>query len=318
MSKYLLMGDIHLSDRAPSSCTDSYNDDIFALLEATVRVAEQETLAGVIWAGDVFHFKAPGRTSHATVKRAIEIANAYPVPLWIVPGNHDLSNDRLASIEEGQPLGTLFASGAAKLLNGWTPDGLVYGVPWLRRFTEETVSDALEAVRDTHKHIDRHVLVATHAPLYPPGCELPFEHYSVHDWSAAMGHRGSCYYGHVHERHGIYNTDGVTYCNPGAISRGSLHEHNLTRTPSCAIWFSESNRFKIVELPARPAGEVFRLQEVAEAKAATADLTDFLTAVGETRLGVVSIEGVLEHVRSLKLGDRFDRLAQELFEGVTE
>lgn len=305
MAKYLLMADLHLSDRPPSSCTERYNDQIFEILQATVTLADDLAgLEAVIWAGDIFHHKTPGRTSHQTVRRAIEIAQKYPCELWIVPGNHDLSNDRLASIDEGQPLGTLLASGAARLLMGQALDHPLFGIPWLGRFTDDVVHAALAGYRAHHeRHPDFKQLVVTHAPLYPPGFELPFEYYSVYDWSAAMGHKGSVYYGHIHEAHGIYNTDGVTYCNPGAISRGSLHEHNLTRTPSCAVWDSAAGDFEIIALPADSADQVFRLDEAIVAKDEKLRLDTFLDAVSATRIEITSTESVVAHVRTLGLAD---------------
>lgn len=299
MAKYLLMGDIHLSDRAPSSCTDSYNDDIFRLLMATVVLADDHGTAGVIWAGDIFHHKTPGRTSHATIMRTIAIANAYPCPLWIVPGNHDLTHDRLDSIDKTQPLGVLFASGAATLLDGWAGDGSpLYGVPWLaEHLNPDGVSSAL-----THYRLvspDHPQLVVTHAPLYPPGEEPPHEYVRCEDWSHAMDGHGCVYYGHIHDPHGVYDVAGVTYCNPGAISRGSLHEYNLTRQVSCALWDSETGQFTILPLPAKPASEVFRLKEAEQARTAQRELDEFLDSVGETRLAITSIESVMHHVRQL-------------------
>jgi len=71
VASYLLLGDLHLTDKAPSSCTDSYCDDLFDLLgQVNALVREHEAIAVVI-AGDVFHNKAPSRTSHRVVRRFI-------------------------------------------------------------------------------------------------------------------------------------------------------------------------------------------------------------------------------------------------------
>lgn len=315
MAKYLLMGDIHLSDRAPSSCTDSYNDDLIDLLHQTVAIAAQLQVYGVVWAGDIFHHKTPGRTSHATIMRAIEVANAYPAPLWIVPGNHDLTHDRLDSIDKTQPLGVLFASGAATLLDGWAGDGLpLYGVPWLG---EHLNPDGVRLAHAKYKYVSQatgYRLVVTHAPLYPPGQEPPHEFVRAEDWSAAMGGDGSVYYGHIHEPHGIYYVDGVTYCNPGAISRGSLHEYNLTRDVACAVWDSDNGTFTVVPLKAKHASDVFRLAEAQEARTAKMELSGFLASVGQTRLAVTSIESVVEHVRQMDVEPQLASLVTTLLE----
>lgn len=327
MAKVLLLGDIHLSEQPPSTCTASYQDDLFALLGETVKVARQHNVAAAIWAGDVFHHKAPSRTSHSTVRRLIDLARTYPCPVYVVAGNHDLSHDRLDSVEEGQPLGVMAASGAIQLLRGFPngdsqPEQLrsvwLYGVPWLGRFDDERVAAALADWRDRRGEANSTPgLVVAHAPLYPPGQELAFEYYPTRNWSSAMGGAGSVYYGHVHEPHGVYTVDGVTYANPGALSRGSLHEHNLKRAVTVAVWDSTTGEFDLTALPHRPAAEIFRLDQARELGAAKIDLDRFLESVAGTNLDVLSIEAVLAHLQTLGLEPDVYELAAELLSGAT-
>jgi predicted phosphodiesterase len=318
MAEYLLMGDIHLSDRAPSSCTDSYQDDILTILAEVGHIARERRSTAVIWAGDIFHHKTPGRTSHRSVLDLINVATGYPCPVYVVPGNHDMLYDRLESIHLTQPLGVVIASGAVQLLDGWMDDGnrYVFGLPWLQHWTDDTVSAALEDYR-TDGTNDDPMLVVTHAPLYPPGQELVHEYYPAEKWAAAMGNRGSVYYGHVHEPHGWYRTGGVTFCNVGAISRGSLHEHNLTRKVQIAAWNSETGFFDLLDVPHKPAAEVFRLQEADEVRTARVDLGQFLDSVGSAHLDIASIEAVKDHVRTLNLGPNLERVIFELLEDAT-
>lgn len=294
--KYLLVNDIHLSDKAPASCTDTYLDDLFDLLEQVAELA-QSLDASIILAGDIFHHKTPVRTSHRTVMRLIDWARQALVQVYVVPGNHDLQNDRFASLFETQPLGVLCASGAVELLAGWSDDGEpIYGMPWQMSWDLLSVHDALAEWR-TGGAENQLALVVTHAPLYPPGRELKFEYFPVVDFAEAMNNQGTVHYGHVHEPHGIYQVGAVTFSNPGALSRGSLHEHNLNRTPSIAIWDSNSGLIEHRELKARPADQVFHLQQAAEKKSATVNLNRFLESVQATRLDVTSTASVVAHVR---------------------
>jgi hypothetical protein len=271
VSQYVLINDVHLSDRAPASCTDTYLDDLFDLLDQAAGIAQSRD-AEIILAGDVFHHKAPTRTSHSTVMRLIDWARLALVPVHAVVGNHDIQHDRTQSIHETQPLGVVMASGAINLLDGWldgSPDAVyVFGVPWQMTWDDASVADALAEWRKEKAN----GLVVTHAPLYPPGRELKFEFFPAASWAKHMG-------------------------NQGALSRGSLHEHNLTRVPSVAIWNASEDTIEHVELKAKPAELVFRLQEAAEVKNAGINLNRFLASVQATRLDVTSSASVIAHVR---------------------
>lgn len=321
MGEYIIINDVHLSDRPPSSCTDTYLDDLFALLYEATWLAEQRHAAGVILAGDVFHHKTPSRTTHATVMRLIEWARASAAQVWTILGNHDLLHDRTASIDETQPLGVVIRSGAIKLLDGWmsTDAGntgdVIFGLPWQMVWDETAVWEGLQLVREvTERFPDTPALVVTHAPLYPPGDELPYEYFPAHTFAEAMGGRGTVHYGHVHQEHGVYEVGGVTFSNCGALSRGSLHEHNLTRKVKVAVWNSSTGAVEHVELPHKPADQVFRLVEAQAAKTAGLSLAGFLSTIEATKLDVSSTEAVIAHVRALGLDDDLVKLVTGLLD----
>jgi hypothetical protein len=340
VSQYLLLSDIHLCDKPPSSCTDSYEDDLFDLLEQTVKVARRRKVVAVVWAGDIFHLKTPSRTSHRLVNRTKDLVDAYPCPVFIVPGNHDIRHDRLDSIDS-QPLGALFR-GHATRLEGWGgydahTQYMLYGVPWLQGYgdyraydgddphppIERNLSVALRGYREqVHERGlgSRKALVVAHAPLYPPGEECPFEYFPASRWAEAMGGGpGYVFYGHVHPWHGVYHAyptetaiEHVTFCNQGALSRGSLHESELTRQVGCTIWDDETGEFEFVPLDARPAEQVFRLAEHKQVTDMAGRLDDFLAGIGGTSLEAVSVESVIAHIRTLGLGKDAEDLAAEL------
>lgn len=315
--KALLIGDVHLSDRPPSSCTDTYADDLFDLLGQCAELADRESCDVVVQAGDYWHHKAPGRTSHRLVQRAIRQLREFPCPVYIVPGNHDVTHDQLDSIGATQPLGVLFESGAARRLEGWAGDNLpLYGVPWQQEWSERVIRDALA---DFREHLFGRALVVTHAPIYPPGREPRYEgaEYTPARWWAQAIDDGpfehGLLYGHIHEAHGVYAADdsGLRFCNHGALSRGSLDEYNLHREVGVTLW-SEGGGFEFVPLKAKPAEEVFRLrrhEEVATAQRSLADFQDRLSAV---KLSVLSVETVIAHIREGGHPAAVTDLAEEL------
>lgn len=304
-----------MSDRPPSSCTDSYRTDILDLLSQVLGLARARSAAAVVLAGDLFHCKAPSRTSHRTIMQLIKLFSSFQ-PVFVVPGNHDLQYDRQESVLDTQPLGVLLESGAVRLLDGWNTSMTLYGVPWQQRWDNEHVFGALQGYREWRVHQGRPALVVTHAPLYPPGQELPYEYYGAGQWAAAMGSAGQCFYGHVHEPHGTWAEGDVTFCNNGALSRGSLHEYNITRQVGATLWDAETGRFTFVPLQARPAAEVFRLQEKQQATDMQGRLAEFLATVTATSLSEVSATAVLEHFRTQELGAEELKLIEELLEHV--
>ena len=231
------------------------------------------------------------------------------------------SSDRVESVWEKQPLGVIFESGAAKELNGWDPSGLpLFGVPWQQRWLHE---DAPKEAFIEWESSDRdlgHSLVVTHAPIYPPSTrdEQMFELVPTagpHGLSEAMGHKGYLYYGHIHEDHGIWVDEGVTYANMGAISRGSLTEYNLNREVKICMW-TDSDGFTEIPVPHKPASEVFRIMEATEKKEEKLSLEGFLADVGNATLDISSTFTVIEHIRQLDVAEAVKKVSIEILEEV--
>jgi DNA repair exonuclease SbcCD nuclease subunit len=316
VTKILLLGDIHARDRSPANRKEGYLDEVLDLLWQTVELEKSLGCDAVIWAGDIFDFKAPSKTSHATVLKMIEIVKAYR-NLWIVTGNHDISNDVLDSLYEKQPLGVLLHAGAHELV-GWHPSLPVYGVPWQQDWT--TGDEWQNAFDDWADSLSRawqpkKALVVTHCPIYPPAEAVgkPFDLVPAEDLAQAMGYGGALYYGHIHEDHGIYEVDGVTFCNPGAISRGSLHEYNVEREVKVAVWDSETG-FEQIVLNHQPACDIFRMDEVADAKDDKRNFDAFLGSIGTTTLSMNSTASVIQHIMLLDVDLEVRTTAAQILE----
>lgn len=339
MANILCVGDLHLADRPPSSCTETYLDDLFEILKHVDKLAKARKCSATVFAGDLFHLKAPSRTSHRLVQRIIDVFGSWSTPVYLTPGNHDLSNDRFESIFETQPLGVVLRSGSAFLLSGWNdspawmeqplswlssdaPTLPIYGVPWLQEWTNANEGIRNQYVQaslnDLNSRFDGSVpvLLVTHAPFYPPGQELPYETFPTEKFAQFLPPRTSVYYGHVHDYHGEYSSGGAKFCNVGAITRGSLHECELTRKIAVALWDSDTGQFEEVVMPHKPASEVFRLQEVKEAKSVQMELNEFLRSVGSSTIKITSIESVIDHVKGMDLPADVVKVIEELFEKV--
>lgn len=316
--KILCVGDIHLSDKPPTNCTETYNDDLFAMLQEIVKLAYDREIDAVVLSGDIFHIKRPDRTSHRTVQHMIDVVQAFHCPVYGVVGNHDIQHDRLSSVFETQPFGVLLMSGM-RMLHGWAGDFPIYGVPW-----QQDWQDAEAAFQDWDPAVwhdggpNANALIVAHAPLYPPGQENPFENIPASTVARWAGNSGYLYYGHVHDYHGVFESDGVVFCNQGSISRGSLHESDLTRKPAVAIWHSNRSglgAFERVELKsAKPADQVFRIQKAMERVDYRDRMEEFLSALSESTVDATSVESVIAYVQGLGLSSGEQRMAVEILE----
>lgn len=315
----IIVNDVHLRDNPPSSATETYQDDLFDLIHQ-VAVKAKELKAQVVFAGDVIDFKQPARTSHKLVQRAIDAFREFDHAL-VTPGNHDLQQDRLDSLMVTQPLGVIVKSGALTVLDGWHPNLPLFGVPWQQAWhdPESRMSAFAEwralsglwsqqgentptvlAGRGVSPRHPKDSLVVTHAPLYPPGQENEFDHIPTQGddgISAAMGNVGYLAYGHIHEDHGFYESEGVQYANVGALSRGSLQEYNRERQIAVSLWTPEDG-FSRILLDYKPADEVFRLTEIDQAKQEKIDLDNFLAEVGQSTLAQSTTESVKDFIQN--------------------
>lgn len=291
---------------------------MFDLLYQINELASNLQIQAIIQLGDFFHIKAPSRNSHELVIRAAKWAKAASCPVYVVPGNHDLTNDRLESLEEGQPLGVLYATGAVCKADNYFGGLPVYGVPWQQFWdAEQSVADrAVKNALAEFKPSDTPQLIVTHAPFFPEGSNPAYEHYATGKFAKMVNPSGKsnvqvCY-GHIHDWHGQYVINGVRFCNYGALSRGSLTESNLTRPVGVTIWDSITGKFEFVTLQAKPAEEVFRVKEITEVRTAQVKLDEFLASVGQSTIEITSIETVMDKIRSLKLGKDFEHIVEEL------
>lgn len=317
--RVICVGDIHLSDRPPASCYDTYTDDILDMLSFVAKLERATGADAVVWAGDIFHHKQPSRTSHATVLKLMRVAQEYARPPLVVTGNHDIMSDRLESLEK-QPLGVLYESGVLKELNGWHPTLPIFGVPWQQRWLAPEVPwEAFREWRQENPAVPpSDALAVTHAPIYPPSVadNVMFELLNLHEVSEAMENVGYLYYGHIHEPHGSFEVDGVTYANMGAISRGSLHEYNLARKIQVALW-SPEHGFTPIDIPHKPADQVFKLVEAQEKKEVKMDLSSFLDEVGSATLDISSTGSIIDHVRRMDIEEPVKVTSIELLEEVS-
>jgi DNA repair exonuclease SbcCD nuclease subunit len=304
--KALLLGDVHISDRPPSLRKEGYSDDILAKLEFCVQKANDLHVDAIIQLGDMFHIKAPSRTSHRLVQRTHDVLSKSNAPVLLVVGNHDISNDALESVDS-QPIGTLSKMSGMELLLGPHPMLDVWGVPYLN-----------DPKNTTKWLTDSRTLVCSHVSLFPAGDTPPYDYISASDYAGLLPPGVSAVaYGHIHNPHGMYKEDGVWFCNNGAISRGSLHAETIHRNIKVTLYDSDllpGNPFTVIDVPFKKPEDVF-YTDLANHKANSPITDDFMLSMEGVTLAAVSHESIL-HSASALLTLKQQRTLEEILNEV--
>jgi DNA repair exonuclease SbcCD nuclease subunit len=319
--RYIFVGDVHAADNPPRFCTEAYLTDMWKVLDELVPKAATETDAeAVVFVGDLFHHKAPSRTSHGLVAKLMRVFTNYPCPVYVVPGNHDIQHDRLTSLPQS-PLGVLEKAGAIQFLWPAAPNGPehVCGLPWT---SSELDEKAMQAIDDLAAPV-----VVAHAPLYPPGKELRFEYWDIELFVSLLPEQVThVYYGHVHDMHGAWSYDApdgrrIWFANHGAVTRGSISESDLRRPLGCTLWdVEEGFRFLDFTTELTPVEDLFRLEDAAEEKESKAGAQSWIDAVQSIHTAANSMGELLRAVRAQRgqAGEDVVRRAEELVSEVDQ
>lgn len=306
---------------------------------ATIRPRETFPVKGTPYVGTAMSMGFGNSKRALTLPPAQEVPYAgtvwcptLPNGIWLSRRNGKASwtgnsNDVLQSIPEKQPLGVLYEAGLKELV-GWHERLPLFGIPWRHDWTtSESSADRsffewrVDPWRFGTAGETAECLAVTHAPIYPPKEAENIQWELVptmgeNGISAAMGNQGYLYYGHIHEDHGVFEVEGVTYANMGAISRGSLTEYNIQRQIKVAAWKPESG-FEEIVVPHKPASEVLRVAEVAVEKAEKRSLDTFLAEVGSSTLDISNTGSVVAYIRGRKDVDtKVRKTAIEILEEV--
>jgi len=300
MIKLVYRKDAHLAGQSPQSRKDDYAESILAKLRQTVEIAEEENADALLDGGDLFHVKAPTRNPHYLTTRLIE-AHYSRVRTYLTPGNHDVVYGDMQHLAQ-QPLEVLFASGAIRRLYGeheavFERDGLkvrVVGVAYPGREYDKSILDIKKKDED-------YLVVSAHLLASSEGGSM-FENEDIISYSDLKGLDASVVlFSHWHKNQGIVEfAPGKWVVNIGALSRGSLIQDNVERTPSVAVLSFTKEGIQVVERPLKvlPADEVFDLQGRVRAEARTMTIEDFVTHVDEMLSPTVT-QSLAETVRNL-------------------
>lgn len=231
--KFITFTDVHVSPVNPASRKGSYEQDIINKLEQIKALGIEEKVDFFIFAGDLFHLKAPLRNTHELNTILINLFKTFPAPIYATEGNHDLRNDSYDTFSE-QPMKVLYSSDAliqARDIRG-NKNGISFRVRSIP-FQEEPDLSLIERAKGDDLSIFILHLYAT----YDGGMFFKTRLFSYHEIAALMD--DVFVLGHYHLDQGIQTVSDFGkdqyFVNVGAVSRGSLNEDDVKRQPKVAL-----------------------------------------------------------------------------------
>jgi Icc-related predicted phosphoesterase len=315
MRDFVIVNDPHLNDQAPSSRTDNYTKAILDKLSFAVQYTIQ--VGGILLiTGDFFHRKNPKHVSHRLVNKLIDVLSPLGKDrVYAIFGNHDIYS--ILSDLDSSPLLTLVKAKVVTFLNGKPldlGDGIsLNGVSWNEDRESSPAMLALKHVVGAKVRISLYhqYVIPAHIPFAGP-------HMKVNDVLTYLP--DVAIFGHFHDGWGgALNYGGQVVINSGALAREKANKSNLSRPVRIGLLRLEGAdvSYMNVDVPHRPAAEVFDLEKRAKAAAKADDIerfvkqfSDEVEAVSDVDLS--SIEELLGLVERLQLESKIQQKISSL------
>ncbi len=307
-NKVMFIGDIHLMDKQPKNRLDDYSLAIRTKLIECLTIAEERQLDAVVLLGDLFEVYEVGpllRNQTLDIFKGVPNGNIpWSFPIYVCVGNHDLDS---SSNLEKTALGTLISAGYL-IKTDYEPSlgiSFAHYHPSLDRDIKSgflTTSSAIiwvchASISNKLDRFGEYTFLFEDTPLHP-------------NTSLVIS-------GHIHHEMKQTRSDGKRFINPGAISRYSASRDNLEKdieilildyTLDGKILNEEYLKLK----SARPASEVFKLDEIKAAKDLKKDTLEFKIKVAQMRTHTWQFTSLDDKLAALKVMAEQSEIGEEI------
>jgi exonuclease SbcD len=307
-NKVMFVGDIHLMDKQPKNRLDDYSLAIRTKLIECFTVAEERKLDAVVLLGDLFEVYEVGpllRNQTLDILKGVPNGNKpWSFPIYVCVGNHDLDS---SSNLEKTALGTLISAGYL-IKTDYEPSlgiSFAHYHPSLDRDIKSgflTTSPAIiwvchASISNKLDRFGEYTFLFEDTPLHP-------------NTSLVIS-------GHIHHEMKQTRSDGKRFINPGAISRYSASRDNLEKDIEILILDytldGEILNEEYLKLKsARPASEVFKLDEIKAAKDLKKDTLEFKIKVAQMRTHSWQFTSLDDKLAALKVMAEQSEISEEI------
>ena len=318
--KILHITDSHGTVKGPESRKDIYYITFLRKLYELGYVVKKEKIDMVIHTGDLFH---TARVSDKFAGQVSEMIKSWQVPVYVVPGNHDIEGYTTDTIDQTK-LGLLAKAGVIQLLDRDNPititanqDGEEYtvaisGQEYYAHIDEGNMQD-FEMQQD---EADFNIL-AIHGYIADtpqhPNIKCTMVGDIVTDADVILT-------GHYH-RQFEWNGPDVDIYNPGSMMRVEQTDYNKTHmpqygildihlVPSGAVGYNYTfHEFKI----AQPSTTVFDYNSKYKAKAASITLEGFKTSIANTmnQMSTSAVTNIIDIINNICANTNVDTATQK-------
>lgn len=318
--KILHITDSHGTVKGPESRKDIYYITFLRKLYELGYVVKKEKIDMVIHTGDLFH---TARVSDKFAGQVSEMIKSWQVPVYVVPGNHDIEGYTTDTIDQTK-LGLLAKAGVIHLLDRDNPititanqDGEEYtvaisGQEYYAHIDEGNMQDfEMQQDEADFNILAIHGYIADTAQHPNIKCTMVGD--IVTDADVILT-------GHYH-RQFEWNGPDVDIYNPGSMMRVEQTDYNKTHmpqygildihlVPSGAVGYNYTfHEFKI----AQPSTTVFDYNSKYKAKTASITLEGFKTSIANTmnQMSTSAVTNIIDIINNICANTNVDTATQK-------
>ncbi|MCK8817764.1 metallophosphoesterase [Natroniella sulfidigena] len=277
--KLLVMTDTHIRGTTPGRRMDNFKETLLKKLKEVKQIAIEEEVDFILHGGDLFD--RPD-TAPSVVNEFINVLCDYPVPIYLVAGNHDLFGHNPETLPRTM-LGVLVASGVVNLVSEepilLSKDGIDLQLTG-KSFDYEVDSKNTTAYSVKKAEDVDYALHLVHGMLL----ERPFFDQGYTLIEDVETEADLIVVGHYHLGFGKLEFNGTKFLNPGALARISADLKEIKRKPQVALVdFKEEIDIQLRELETASKGaEVLDRSEIEDVKFREKKLANFIREVKAT------------------------------------
>ena len=306
--KILHITDSHATIKAPESRVDTYYVTFLKKLYELKYVIKKEHINLIIHTGDLFH---SSKVSDRFTGQIAEIIKSFGIPMYVVPGNHDILGYSVDTLNQTK-LGLLFKAGVVKELDRDHPiqlsskkEGItinISGQEYYKDIDTGITADYLMQRSINEPEADLNIL-AIHGYL----CDKPQNPNIPHTLCQNISTDADIILsGHFHESF-TYKCQDFSAFNPGSMMRVERNTYNKSHKPMYGILTINGANNGDIEYDysmyefkvAKPSDEVFDYNLALEKKTALVSLENFKDSISDTNFNDVIDVGIENTIESI-------------------